>query len=185
VLKKFAWMLVPLLVLACNALAPSTQIPPSPKPPAVEEVIIPTETAVQDVQAEPQADPVDHVVTRLYRSGGDLTTQLAEHGQKATDLGLVPVLEFDATWCPPCQAVAASIEEENPLMMKALKGVYLIRADADVWGWDNANLSFEAIPVYFKRGSDGQPTGDQIDGGAWGKDTPENFAPVLDEFFHQ
>ncbi len=181
--KKFAWMLVPLLVLACNALAPSTpkQAPPSPGPVATEEIATPTEAIPQDAPTESG----DHVVTRLYRSGGDLTTQLAEHAQKATDLGLVPVLEFDATWCPPCQAVAASIEEENPLMMKALKGVYLIRADADVWGWDNENLSFEAIPVYFKLDGDGQPTGDQIDGGAWGKDTPENFAPVLDEFFHQ
>ena len=183
--KKFAWILVPLLVLACNALVPPRQVPPSPEPPATEEVITPTETAVQDAQAEPQAEPVDHVVTRIYKSDGDLTTQLAEHAQKATDLGLIPVLEFDATWCPPCQAVAASIEEENPLMMKALKGVYLIRADADDWGWNNKNLSFEAIPVYFKLDADGQPIGDQIDGGAWGKDIPENFAPVLDEFFHQ
>ena len=52
-------------------------------------------------------------------------------------------------------------------------------------GLDNPGLSFEAIPIYFKLRADGQPTGDQIDGGAWGKDIPENFAPVLDEFFHQ
>ncbi len=181
--KKFAWMLVPLLVLACNALAPSTPRPilPSPELVATEEIAASTESIPQDAPTE----SVDHVVTRLYQSGGDLTTQLAEHAQKAADLGLVPVLEFDATWCPPCQAVAASIEEENPLMMKALQGVYLIRADADVWGWDNENLSFEAIPVYFKLDADGQPIGDRIDGGAWGKDTPENFAPVLDEFFHR
>lgn len=69
--------------------------------------------------------------------------------------------------------------------MKALKGVYLIRADADVWGWDNPGLSFEVIPIYFKLNVDGQPTGGMIDGGAWGKDIPENFAPVLNGFFHQ
>ncbi len=179
--KKFAWMLVPLLILACNAFVPLKQVSATPGPITTKEAIPPTLSA-------PQATPtesVDHVVTRLYQSGGDLTTQLAEHAQKAADLGLIPVIEFDATWCPPCQAVAASIEEENPLMMKALKGVYLIRADADVWGWDNPGLSFEAIPVYFKLDAKGQPTGDQIDGGAWGKDIPENFAPVLDKFFHQ
>ncbi|MBI3175043.1 MAG: hypothetical protein HYZ25_15055 [Chloroflexi bacterium] len=179
--KKFSLMLVPLLALACNALVPPRQVPPSPEPVATEEVSTPTKSVPQDAPTE----SVDHVVTRLYQSGGDLNTQLAEHAQKAADLGLIPVLEFDATWCPPCQAVAASIEEENPLMMKALKGVYLIRADADVWGWDNENLSFEAIPVYFKLDADGQPTGDQIDGGAWDRDIPENFAPVLNEFFHQ
>lgn len=102
-------MLVPLLALACNALVPPRQVPPSPEPVATEEVSTPTKSVPQDAPTE----SVDYVVTRLYQSGGDLNTQLAEHAQKAADLGLIPVLEFDATWCPPCQAVAASIEEEN------------------------------------------------------------------------
>jgi len=183
--KKFAFLLVPLLILSCNILVPPTQIPATPESSVTKVTVVSTETPTQEVQVEPQAAPVDYVVTRLYKSGGDLTTQLSEQAQKATDLGLIPILEFDATWCPPCQAVAESIEQENPLMMKALKGVYLIRADADDWGWDNEDLSFEAIPVYFKLDADGLPTGDQIDGSAWGKDIPENFAPVLEEFFHQ
>ena len=69
--------------------------------------------------------------------------------------------------------------------MDAFKGIYLIRADVDEWGWgDGQNFSFEAIPVYYKLDKNGQLTGDVIDGGAWNEDIPENFAPVLDEFFH-
>ena len=168
--KRLLLALLPLLALACGLLIPPPTPAPTPSP--IEETAAPTAGA-------------DHVVVRIFRTDGDLASLLLDHAQAAANLGLVPVLEFDATWCAPCQAVSASIEEENPLMMKALKGVYLIRADADDWGWENENLSFEAIPVYFKLDADGRPTGDQIDGSAWGKDIPENFAPVLDEFFHR
>ena len=69
--------------------------------------------------------------------------------------------------------------------MKAFEGIYLIRADVDKWGWGDDDLFVvEAIPVYFHLGEDGKPTGASVNGGAWKEDIPENFAPVLDEFFH-
>jgi hypothetical protein len=72
------------------------------------------------------------------------------------------------------------------LTLKAFEGIYLIRADVDEWGWgDKKNFDFEAIPIYYKLTKDGLPTGDKVDGGAWNEDIPENFAPVLDHFFHQ
>ena len=83
------------------------------------------------------------------------------------------------------QAIEKSIKAKDPLTMQAFEGVYLIRADVDEWGsGDGKNFTFDAIPIYYKLDDGGNPTGAVIDGGAWNEDIPENFAPVLDEFFH-
>jgi hypothetical protein len=37
--------------------------------------------------------------------------------------------------------------------------------------------------VFFKLDASGKPTGDRIDGGAWGDNVPENMAPPLKAFF--
>ena len=116
-----------------------------------------------------------------------MQAMLAGEGQKAEALGQMPVVEFDATWCPPCQAIDAAIESKNELMLNAYKGTYIIKLDVDEWGWKNGKVqsfSFDAIPIYFKLDSEGQQTGEVIDGGAWGEDIPKNIAPVMDEFFH-
>jgi hypothetical protein len=58
----------------------------------------------------------------------------------------------------------------------------------DEWRWNGRSVQdfrFKGIPVYFKLDAKGQPTGEAIDGGAWGEDIPENIAPVMDEFFHR
>ena len=69
--------------------------------------------------------------------------------------------------------------------MQAFDGIYLIRADVDEWGWgDGKKFKFDAIPIYYKLDDNGKPTGAVVDGGAWNEDIPENFAPVLDKFFH-
>jgi hypothetical protein len=77
------------------------------------------------------------------------------------------------------------LDAENELMMEAFNGVYLIRVDVDEWGWDDLPLfgDIEAIPVFYRLDADGQPTGDTIDGNAWGANIPENMAPPLKEFF--
>ena len=76
--------------------------------------------------------------------------------------------------------------DQNGLMLNAFRGVYLIKIDVDDWGWDmeKYGFSFEGIPVFFKLDSEGNPTGEVIDGNAWGENIPENMAPPLDEFFH-
>ena len=72
-------------------------------------------------------------------------------------------------------------------MMAAFDGVYLIRLDADEWGWEQVAPGFyvEAVPVFFRLDADGHPTGDQIDGGAWGADIYENIAGVMGPWFHK
>ena len=70
--------------------------------------------------------------------------------------------------------------------MEAFDGVYLIRLNADDWGWDMSEygFSFDGIPVFFKLDAQGRPNGEVIDGNAWGENIPENIAPPMDKFFH-
>jgi thiol:disulfide interchange protein len=170
--KKILFAIVPLILLACNFLFPA-----SPKPDSAPSTL-----------STPQAldsSTASFVIVRIEKSNGSMMKQLAAEAQKANKLGLAPFIEFDATWCPPCQAVEKSIEDEDPLTMQALKGVYLVRADVDEWsGSIGKDFNFDAIPVYYQLDENGNPTGAVIDGGAWGEDIPKNFAPVLDEFFH-
>lgn len=180
--KKILFVILLIFLLACNFLLPNSQQdgnPPfaSPKP-----------DSAQSTSSTPQAQTSStqpFVIVRVNKVNGSLMTQLASESQKANALGLAPFIEFDATWCPPCQAIEKSIKAEDPLTMQALEGVYLIRADVDEWGWENGkNFTFDAIPIYYQLDVSGNPTGAVIDGGAWNEDIPENFAPVLDAFFH-
>jgi hypothetical protein len=70
-------------------------------------------------------------------------------------------------------------------MAAAFSGVYLIRLDVDEWGWSVTGFDFSAVPVFFRLGADGKPTGDKIDGGAWGPDTYENIANTMGPWFQQ
>lgn len=131
--------------------------------------------------------PVGFTIVRLHPDDGDLQVMLANEAQKAVALGQMPVVEFDASWCPPCQAIDAAIKAKNKLILNAYRDTYIIKLDVDQWGWDKEKVQdfyFDGIPVYFKLDADGQQTGDVINGGAWGEDIPENIAPVMDVFFH-
>jgi thiol-disulfide isomerase/thioredoxin len=178
--KKILFAILPIFFLSCNFLiSPQDETPP----PATPEV-----GAAPSALSTPQAldsSTESFVIIRVSKSNGSLMTQLASEAQKAKALGLAPFIEFDATWCPPCQAIEKSIKAKDPLTMQALDGVYLIRADVDEWGSENGkNFTFDAIPVYYELDASGNPTGAVVDGSAWNEDIPENFAPVLDEFFH-
>jgi thiol:disulfide interchange protein len=167
--KKILLALIGLSLLACNFLFP-------PK-----ETLTPGTNDIQGAVSD------SLTIVRLHPKDGDLNDQLASEAQKATGLQQMPVVEFDATWCPPCQAIDKNIKQNNELMLDAYAGTYIIKLDVDEWGWGNSQLhdfDFDGIPVYFKLDASGNPTGDVIDGGAWGQDIPENIAPVMDKFFH-
>lgn len=180
--KKILFAIAPLFFLACNFLLPIPQqdvnpLPASPEPGSAQSTLSTPHALTSSTQP--------FVIVRIEKSNGSMMTQLAAEAQKANSLGLAPFIEFDASWCPPCQAIEKSTEAEDPLTMQAFDGVYLIRADVDEWGSENGkNFTFHAIPVYYQLDMSGNPTGAVIDGGAWNEDIPENFAPVLDAFFH-
>jgi thiol-disulfide isomerase/thioredoxin len=178
--KKIILVFIPIILLACNFLFP-------PRTPTKEPAVArPTE------EVSPSSDsqdpmPTGFSIVRLHPKDGNLQTLLADESQKALALGQMPVVEFDATWCPPCRAIDEAIKAKNELMLKAYAGTYIIKLDVDEWGWGDSKLhdfQFNGIPVYFKLDSQGKQTGEVIDGGAWGEDVPKNIAPVMDKFFH-
>jgi len=177
--KNILYLMVP-IILACNFLIPPSRQgntpPPTPLEPAPE----------QSTASTPEVySASSFTIARIHTQGGDLLMQLTVETQKAKELHQLPFIEFDATWCPPCNAINKSIKAEDPITMQAFENVYLIRADVDEWGWgDGANFNFDAIPIYYQLDENGRPTGVSMDGGAWNEDIPENFSPVLDEFFH-
>jgi thiol:disulfide interchange protein len=179
--RKIALLVVATFLLACNALTPRTSS-------STPEVILPPSTKSVDEPSNTQEVPAAGItIVRLHPGDGDLQTLLTEEAQKATALGLAPVVEFDATWCPPCQVIDEGLRSNNELLLDAYAGTYIIKLDVDKWGWGDSKLhdfEFDGIPVYFKLNAQGQPTGETIDGGAWGDNIPENIAPPMDDFFH-
>lgn len=160
--KMIMLLLVGVSLVACNVLSPQPSDP-------------------EDLA------PIGFTIVRLHPDDGDLQVMLSNEAQKAITLGQIPVVEFDAPWCPPCRAIDAAIKAKNELILNAYREAYIIRLDVDQWGWDSGKVqdfNFDGIPVYFKLDADGQQTGDVIDGSAWGEDIPENIAPVMDGFFH-
>lgn len=178
--KYLARLLVVMFLLACRALSPRESVEPVVENQTVAQVATP------ELEATAFAPNPNFTLVRIYPKDGDLRTQLAAEAQKAAALGQTPFLEFDATWCPPCLVMTASLAAKNPLMMKAYRGVYLIHLDTDEWGWGNpdANFPVDGIPTFFALDSKGNATGAKTSGAAWGKDIPENIAPVLYDFFH-
>lgn len=167
--RKLTLTLIGISLLACNFLFPSAQ---RSAPESIDD---------QDLQ------PTRFTIVRLHSKDGDLQTMLAKETEKAVALGQMPIVEFDATWCPPCQAIDRAIKANNQIMLDAYAGTYIIKLDVDDWGWGDSrkhDFQFEGIPVYFKLDPEGEQTGEVIDGGAWGEDIPENIAPVMDAFFH-
>ncbi len=81
--------------------------------------------------------------------------------------------------------VSAGLADNDPQMAAAFNGVYLIRLDVDEWGWGVPGTGFDvpAIPIFFRLGANGKPTGDTIDGGAWGPDTYQNIANTMGLWF--
>lgn len=191
--KIFVLFVIPMI--ACNFLFPqSTSVQEIPTAEVLvtssPEISTPN-TLVTNVPESSTAEILisydDFMVVRVHPSDGDLQTLLTIEAKHATTLGLMPIVEFDATWCPPCLAIDKAIKEKNELMLSAYRGTYIIKFDVDEWGWNDGileNFNFEFIPVYFKVDSSGEQTGETINGGAWGEDIPENIAPVMDNFFH-
>ncbi len=193
--KKFALILVTVFLLACNALFPPMPTP-TLKPVASPTISAPSPTvsaALPTASPLPPSDvpataSIGFTIVRLHPQDGDLKILLAQEAQKAVALGQIPVVEFDATWCPPCRAIEEGLEAKNELMLKAYTGTYIIKLDVDEWGWGDSDLhdfEFDGIPVYFKLDTQGNPTGEVIDGNAWAENIPENIAPVMDKFFHE
>jgi len=142
------------------------------------------------------ATPLPFTMVAVQPDDGGLPALLQAEVAKAEALGQKPYVEVTATWCPPCQAIKKSLhggqssdgELHAPSveMLAAFKGAYIIQLDADAWKgkMESTGISGAAIPIFYELDKQGEITGRQIDGGAWGENIPENMAPPLNAFFH-
>ena len=82
--------------------------------------------------------------------------------------------------------MASSLEAGSPEIMEAFDRVYLIQLSVDDWGWKVSGTPFNSrvIPIFYRLGEDGYPTGDKVDGSMWGEDTSLNIAQSLGPWFH-
>ena len=126
------------------------------------------------------AEPIKVVV--LEPGSGVLEALLQREVSAAAELGKVPFVQLTAEWCGPCKRLRASLGD--PLMREAFAGTYIIQVDVDAWKpeLERAGFDHPAIPVFFAVDGVAHPTGEKIDGGAWGEDIPQNMAPPLGGF---
>lgn len=127
------------------------------------------------------SEPIKVVV--LEPGSGALEALLQREVSAAAELGKVPFVQLTAEWCGPCKRLRASLGD--PLMREAFAGTYIIQVDVDAWKQELERAGFDhpAIPVFFAVDGIAHPTGEKIDGGAWGEDIPQNMAPPLGGFF--
>jgi thiol:disulfide interchange protein len=132
---------------------------------------------------DPSPTPVVFTVVDPHLEEGAIADVLADHARRAGELGLRPFVEFTATWCPSCNALAESLDD--PRMIEAFHGIYLIRLDIDEWERSLPGSGFRVfgVPTFFEVDEKGLPSGRTLTGAAWGRDIVENMAPVLKQFF--
>ncbi len=105
-LKKILLVLVLAGTLACNAVLGEPTSTPSVAPTSTQEeeasplppasVTAPGTDPASTATQTPS--PRGFVEVRLHKRDGSLPEQLAAESQKALALGLMPVVEFDASW---------------------------------------------------------------------------------------
>lgn len=163
-----------LTLLACKGMSMD---------PAAGPVTAPELLSAPPVPATVEAPPAHVSKVTLDAADGPLVEQLRARGAEARAAGLTPVAYLGATWCPPCVAYQASLDD--PRMVAAHQGVRVLAVDADAFldQLDTAGLDARSIPAWRALGEDGRAKGPTITGEAWGDNTSENMAPPLGAFF--
>jgi hypothetical protein len=122
---------------------------------------------------------------RLAPADGKLGAQLAAEVQAAAAGGRVACVYLHAAWAPPCVAIKKSLA--HPLMQDALRGVRVVEIDIDSFGpndrqLESCGIEGHTVPAFFRLDGHARVV-DKVDGGAWGANTPENFAPKIRALF--
>jgi hypothetical protein len=179
-------LLVALVVAGCTKKSdpPATATPVEPATatkPAEPVIATATATVKSGEPATPSGDLAWHTVDPKPPIAGSLASFVKD----AKAAGLRPYAYLHASWCGPCNAIEKT-HAADAQMVDAFKGTAIAMIDidaADPKALSAHGLESSAIPVFFKLDDAGKPTGDKIDGGAWGDNVPENMAPPLKAFF--
>ncbi len=177
-LRRFACCAVLVFLAACDKGQP-TQAQPKPKPSQADEA---SAEQAKPAHNEKATAPGRGFTVVDAEPGDAIADVLRTHASKARAKGEDFYVELGATWCPPCNKLAESLD--HPLIKEAFKGVYILRLDIDKWGKELApvGLSNTTIPVFYAVDGEGVP-GRALTGAAWEEDTPENMAGALGAFF--
>ena len=178
-------LLVALVVVGCTKKSdlPAAAMPAEPtttKP--AEPVIV---TAIAIVKASEPAKASGDLAWHTVDPKPPIADSLAAFVKDAKAAGLKPYAYLHASWCGPCNAIEKT-HAADAQMVDAFKGTAIAMIDidaADSKALDAHGLESSAIPVFFKLDDGGKPTGEKIDGGAWGDNVPANMAPPLKAFF--
>jgi hypothetical protein len=185
-------LLVALVVVGCTK---KSEQEPAPKPAEPAVATAPATGTASGTAAPGTAAPVTGTASATA-PGGDLAwhtvdpkapiaDSLASFAKAAKTAGLKPYAYMHATWCGPCNALE-KFHAADAKMVDAFKGTAIAMIDidaADEKAMRAQGLESGSIPVFFKLDDAGKPTGEKIDGGAWGDNTPDNMAPPLKAFF--
>lgn len=164
-----------LLVLAVAACSKTPDAPSKAQPESN------TAPATGPARAPVSGDLAWHDVDTKQPVAGSL----AAFARDAKTAGLKPFAYLHASWCGPCKAIEKT-HAADAQMTDAFKGTAIALIDidaADPKALSALGLDTQAIPVFFRLDESGKPTGDRIDGGAWGDNVPANMAPPLKAFF--
>ena len=133
------------------------------------------------VPGDPNPQPSGDLAWKVV----DGPAALAAFAKDAEAAHLKPYAFLHAEWCGPCKAIEKT-HTADPKMVAAFKGTAIALIDidaADPKALEAAGMKSDVIPVFYKLDAAGKPTGEKIDGGAWGDNIPDNMAPPLAAFF--
>jgi len=122
----------------------------------------------------------------LSPSQGRLDTLLRQEVASAKPLGQNPFLFRYSDLHPVTRALRISLNSNDPVMMDAVEGTYVIVVNiCDLPKWSAtvpAGFLVEGFPVLWELDANGEPTGRNIEADAWDSYLPANIAPVLQRF---
>jgi thiol-disulfide isomerase/thioredoxin len=148
-------------------------------PPAPPELIL-----APPLTAETKGAEASVWVAIEAAPAGALASRLKAEIGKAAVKKLKPFVYIGAPWCKPCAAIKKY--RQDPLMLDALKGTYVIDLDLDDWKAPELTaLGFNAgeVPHFYLVDGEGRSTGRTITSSVWAEDIPVNMAPQLKAFF--
>ncbi len=122
-------------------------------------------------------------IVELKWDGIPLKQEIKNHWMIAKQKKQKVFIQITAQWCSPCKRLRK--KTEDPLLMDAYQGTYIIRLDRDEWEKDFTEIGVKKtpMPIFWELGEDMRVTSYVLDGNYWEEITAETLAPVLKPYF--